>query len=147
MEATRKYKIIYARVEVLDGSFTNLVLGEVEFEMEGPKRHLYLLEIDGMPEFWLTEEEIWERFESEDDSTGLADTFIRSFDGIELPCDYDELVSNLKQGQPADGLLMFLIALVRCPNEEVEQVMRLGIGRYSDEIEVPSKYLCEEEER
>lgn len=147
MEKVHMYRIMNARVEVIGDCFTNLVLGEVEFEKEGEKHFLYLLEVDGYPEFRLSSNNIWECFlNAEDHSDVMEDAFISSFDGVKLPCDYEELIPTLKAWRCADGLLLFLIALVRCPNEAVDEVLKLGIGKYSDMIEPPMKYVNAEED-
>ena len=75
-----------------------------------------------------------------------------SFDGIELSEDYFDIFESIAEtpDAPAVPLIRYMIALIRCSMEEVDGLIRMAVGRYADELEVPmsdkEEYYLEEQE-
>ncbi len=99
------------------------------------------VEVTGIPNFYLTDEDIYEKLVNDDDEDfyeKLEGKFIKEFDGIALG-EYDDIFASIKKnvGNPAASLIRYIILLTRCSMDEVEGIVALAKGKYVDDIEVP----------
>lgn len=118
----------------------------VRFTKDGVTRWLTNSEITGTPNFYLTEEDIFEKLVSQDfDDEVFAEMmercFIDEFEGINLKDDYVELEDELadKSEFPAADLITYIIDVTRCSMEELDAFIAAGTNKYADEIVVPEK--------
>lgn len=113
---------------------------------EEPSRYLELDDVDGIPNFYLSDEELFDfhvNFNSYDDE-GEAKRFVKDFidnlDGFDIPDNYFELFEEFygKQGtNPVTLLLKYIILVARCSDYDVESIIESAIGKYVDEIIIP----------
>lgn len=103
---------------------------------------LNIAEVDGIPNWFLTEKDIFdilieEKFD--DDFTDyLEEHSISKFNGLNVG-EYCDIFSSIKDApdNPAVSLLRYAITLVRCSMEELEGLIDLGKGKYADELDIP----------
>lgn len=64
---------------------------------------------------------------------------ISEFNGIEFDGDCLSTFYNIMEDpdNPAAPLLKYMIALVRCPMEDVDGLVEMAKGKYADELEIP----------
>lgn len=99
-------------------------------------------EVTGIPNFYLTDEDIYEKLVNDDDEDfyeKLEEKFIKEFDGIVLG-EYDDIFASIRKnvGNPAVSLIRYIILLTRCSMDEVEDIVAMAKGKYVDDIEVPA---------
>lgn len=99
-------------------------------------------EVTGIPNFYLTDQDIYEKLVNDDDEDfyeKLEEKFIKEFDGIALG-EYDDIFASIRKnvGNPAVSLIRYIILLTRCSMDEVEDIVAMAKGKYVDDIEVPA---------
>ena len=159
----KRYLIEDAKCGISDGGIAcgpvpGHVVTSVKFSDGEESRWLNLAEVDGMPNVYLTEEEVYEAMIKDDpeDETlteRLEEDYIEGLDGIAFGMDYSETFASIEEepDSPAVPLIKYMIALTRCEMGDVQSLLKLGIGRYADELEIPvsdveEEYLEETEE-
>ena len=112
---------------------------------------LSVVEVDGIPHVFQTDEDIFERLlkedvRDEDFIQYLQGHSISYFDGIEFGFGYEDTFESIADGtdDPAVPLIRYLIALVRCETDETETMIEMAVNRYADELEIPVSDVEEE---
>lgn len=132
------------------GPVEGSVNAAVKFTVDGVSKWLTNSEFTGIPNFYLTDESVFERFMDDDltDEFGeyLDPHYLKEFEGIFLAGEYDMIVKSLEENEnnPASALIRFVIALTRCDNEEIESLIRMGTGHYVEELDIPLSDVEEE---
>ena len=119
------------------------VVVSVQFHCEdGNQYWFHCVEFDGMPSFYITEEDMFDKLIEEDE--GFYDWLnrccaINRFEDIRLSGEYDEIFERMDRmaGHPAIPFLRYVIALVRCGMGEVKELTKMGIGKDAAAINVP----------
>lgn len=110
---------------------------------------LSLVEVMGIPNVTLTDEDIYDRLIADDFSDEFTqfinDHTIESFEGIEIEEGYYSTYSCIQEDpeNPAGPLVKYLVALVRCDMEDVDGLIEMAVGKYADELDIP---VCDSEE-
>ena len=127
------------------------VVASVRFSDGSVTQWISLVEVDGIPNFYLTDKDIFEDlldcdFEDQEFADYLNDHFLDDFNGITFTGEYEDIFISLSEDSdnPAVPLIRYLIALVRCEMDEVEELIDLATGRYVDELDIPISDLEEE---
>lgn len=111
---------------------------------------LTLSELMGIPDAFLTEDDVYEKLINNDFSDEFTDYMnahhIDSYNGIAFEEGYYETFSNIEENpeNPANPVVRYLVSLIRCSMEETEMMIELGKGKYADEIDVPMSDVEEE---
>ena len=60
--------------------------------------------------------------------------------------DYSETFASIAEDPDSSAvpLIKYMIALTRCEMGDVQSLLKLGIGRYADELEIPVSDVHEE---
>lgn len=110
----------------------------VKFNCGGESKWLTNSELAGIPNFYLTNKDIFDKFMKNDfeDDDEIENSFIDEFAGIKLGADYDEIEKELvrKQDNPACKLIGYIIKLTQCDMDDVEPLIKAIEGKYIDEI-------------
>ena len=149
----KRYLIEEAKCDFMENAFDGgLVVSSVKYKCDGESRWLNLDEFNGIPMFFLTDEDYFDRLFDFDISEELVRELednwqIFDFEGIDLD-DYDCLIESMEEDEenPAIPLLRFIVALTRCNAEDVDGLIKSAAGKYADEIPLPVIDLEEDEE-
>ena len=132
------------------------VCAAVDFrEDDGESRLFFLNEFNGMPMFFISEEDFFDKILAEDGEVigKTGKLILQEFEGIrfgKMKYDFESLAEN--EGNPAAALIRYLIALVRSDRDKTAGLIEMAKGRYLDELEIPvsdleQKYLEERGEK
>ncbi len=109
-----------------------------------PSRWIELDEVDGMPIFYLSDEDMFDIHISmdisDDEIEAMEETHIKEFEGISLSTDYSdyyEQFSNDQETNPATKLLRYIILINKSSSEELENLIGLATGKFIDEVDIP----------
>lgn len=125
------------------GPVEGSVNAAVRFTVGEETKWLTNSEFTGIPNFYITEESVFERFMGNDISEEFADylkdKYVSEFDNIHLAGEYDEIITSLKENEenPSAALIRFVIALTRCDHDEVAELISKGTGHFVEEIDIP----------
>ena len=111
---------------------------------------LSAVEVEGMPNCYIHDYDPYDKLieENFDDSEfwdDMESRYIEDFDGICVN-DYDELLNDVieQPENPAGQLLRFMVTLLRCGMDEIDDLVQLATGKFVDEIDVPASDIEEE---
>ena len=119
---------------------------------------LSLVDYDGFPNFYLTDEDVHARIVEEDlddkeFTKYMEDISIYDFDGVSLGGEYVDVFEGLAEdpAKPAVALIRYLINLVSCGEEKVESMIKMATGKFVDDLDIPMsraelEWLEEQEE-
>ncbi len=130
--------------------FGNVVV-TVQFKEGSTTQWLSLVEVEGIPNVYLSDKDIHENlvaedFDDEEFNTYMDEHFINEFDGIAFDVDYSTTFESIADDpeNPAVPLIRYLITLVRCRMDEVDNLIQMASGKYADEIDIPTSDVEEE---
>ena len=133
------------------GPISGNVVATIQFKEGNATQWLSLVEVEGIPNVYLTEKDVFEDLVAEDfEDTEfieyMQEHYIDEFEGIEFDDDYSSTFESITEcpENPAVPLIRFLIALIRCEMDEVNELIELATGRYVDEIDIPVSDVEEE---
>lgn len=129
------------------GPVPEAVTASAQFKKDdGPFMWLTLSEFDGLANFYLTEEDIYDKVQDIDgDDEEFIDKlngeyYINSFDGISFGeyGEYKDIFRSIKENKdnPAANFIMYLVAIVRCGWDELPGLVEAGKGKFADEIDL-----------
>ena len=113
---------------------------------DGPSRYLELDDVDGIPNFYLSDEDLFDfhvnfnSYDDEDEVKRFVKSYIETLDGVAFSGDYNELFEQFYGNQktnPITQLLKYIILVARCSNYDMESIIELAIDKYADEIDIP----------
>lgn len=111
-----------------------------------PCRYLELDDVDGIPNFYLSNEDLFDfhmnfdAYEDEKEVKRFVKDYIEDFDGVNLSGDYTDLFNQLygeQMNNPVTPLLKYVILAARCSDYDIEKIIELATGKYADEIDIP----------
>lgn len=157
----KRYFIKNVRCDITGGGMacgpvSGHVVTSLTIEYDGKTEWLNSIEVDGFPQFNLTEKDIFvslvkEDFDDEEFYAYLDEHYIDEFDGLELGAEYSDIFASLhgNENHPAVALIRYMIDVIRCPMDELENLITLAKGKYIDEVQVPYSEdeieFCEDE--
>ena len=124
------------------GFYPSSVLAMVRYKDEdGKEGYLYCDEFDGIPSFYTSEGDYFDALiqeESEGDIREEKLSLISAFEGIELG-EYEHIFNRINQNRDSKSanLFRYLILLVRCNWENLENYRTLGTNKWIEDIVVP----------
>lgn len=145
----KRYLIENAKCGITDGGIacgpvSGSVIATVKFKEGEKSQYFSLAEVSGFPNFFLTDKDVFDDLIKEDFSdkefeSYMNASYISDFDGLELGGEYEDVCSSIHETpeNPAVPLLRYIIALVRCPMEDVDGLIQMAAGKYADELEIP----------
>lgn len=119
----------------------------IEFQDDISTNWLSMVEIFGIPEFYYSDEDIFEELlkESDDFIEKTEHLIIKEFNGIQLG-EYEDIIKNLRK--PFDendkSLIKLIIAVMRLDYEDTNKLIEDSIGKYSIDINIPNTDLDED---
>ncbi len=147
------YYIEEARCNVNDGvmcacgPFPGDVVASVRFRDRENVRWLSVGEIDGFPDFFLSDEDIYPELCDDNFDEDLEGRVVEKvsgyridrFEGIVFTGDYKDTIDSIQKNpnNPAVPLVRYLLALVRCEMEELDALIAMGTGRFAHELDIP----------
>ena len=143
----KRYFIEEAKCGVSEGGMacgpvSGSVNASVKFRDGGKTFWLTNSEVTGIPNFFLTDKDVFDQLCNDDFSEEfnayMQECFVSDFEGITLG-EYEEVFESIMEDpeNPAIQLVRYLIALTRCKIEEEEGLIELAVGKYIDEVDVP----------
>lgn len=133
------------------GPISGNVVATIQFKDGNATQWLSLVEVEGIPNVYLTEKDVFEDLVAEDfEDTEfieyMQEHYIDEFEGIEFDDDYSTTFESIAEDpeNPAVPLIRYLIALIRCEMDEVNELIERATGRYVDEIDIPVSDVEEE---
>ena len=127
------------------------VVVTIQFKEEGKTQWLSLVEVDGIPNVFLFDKDVHdelvkEDFDNEQFTKYMGDHSIHEFNGIELNGDYRDAFGCIDKDpdNPAVPVVRYLITLVRCDMDDVEELISMAIGKYADELDIPESDVEED---
>lgn len=138
----------------------SVVTTSVKFKNEdGTVQWLTLNEVDGMLSFYLSDEELFDKFlsydEMDEDDEGydelnslVNDEYLTEFEGIELSCEddsdyYMEMFEELEDNY-AVQLLKYAICVSGCVTNKLEELIKAAAGKYIDDVVYDPEDVCTE---
>ena len=138
----KRYLIEDVKCDVLSGGpEVGIVCTAVKYSDGRATKWITNVEVDGLPNFYLTKEDIFDEIMSDDDDEDFqeyrAENFIEEFNGIELG-EYEDIVASLMENEkkPAAALIKYVIAVTRCDMEDMQEMIEAGKGKYADELKI-----------
>lgn len=145
-----RYYIEYAECGVTDGGCacgpgSGNVITTIKYKDDKNKSQwLSLAEVQGTINFYLTDENIYQRLITEDFEDDkfvdyLEKHYITEFDGLKLGGEYEELYASISSNidNPAIPLIRYIVALTRCAEDDMKEIVSLGVGKFIDEVNIP----------
>ena len=114
----------------------------IKFREDGKSKWITMADGEGVPDTYLSDEDQHEIHVNLDANEDLFEEaykyLIHEFNGIDL-CEYSDILDSVTEDQenPASSLIKYLVALIRCKEKEIEGLIKMGIGKYADEVEIP----------
>ena len=138
-------KILEAKCEVTEGGMAcgpvdGHVVATVKYQDSTGIHYLNEVEVQSTPNFYLTEEDKFEEFVTEDFDNEewcdyMDDNFIEEFKGYELDGEYDFIQDTLDDKIGYGLLLRYIVTIVRSDFDEMEEFIEKTVGKNVDEIE------------
>ena len=126
------------------GPVSGNVVASIEFQDDDKVRFLSMVEVFGIPEFYFSEENIYDELleESEDFIDKANSLIINEFNGIELE-EYEDITEELKKpyNEEDKALIKLLIAVVRLDYDEADKLIEESVGKYIKDINIPDTDL------
>ena len=126
------------------GPVSGNVVASIEFQDDDKVRFLSMVEVFGIPEFYFSEENIYDELleESEDFIDKANSLIINEFNGIELE-EYEDIMEELKKpyNEEDKALIKLLIAVVRLDYDEADKLIEESVGKYIKDINIPDTDL------
>lgn len=126
------------------GPVSGNVVASIEFQDDDKVSFLSMVEVFGMPEFYFSEEDIYDELleESEDFIDKANSLIINEFNGIELK-EYEDIMEELKKpyNEEDKALIKLLIAVVRLDYDEADKLIEESVGKYIKDINIPDTDL------
>lgn len=158
----KRYLIETAKCDVTEGGMAcgpvpGNVVATVQFKEGEKSQWLSLVEVMGIPNVYLTDQDIFDKLLAEDDDDEFIEYAnqhqIWDFNGIEFADDYGATLNSFKEqpDNPAIPLIRYLLSLVRCDWDDMDDIIKTASGKYADELSIPTidleedyEYECEE---
>ena len=138
-----RFFIKEVKCELTEGFYPGVVVS-VRFEAEGKELWMSNVEIQSVPNFYLSEKDMFEHMIKDDPNDDeytkwLQDTFLYNYDGLNLEGGYEDIFDGFSgnENNPAVAFIRYIIAVTRCDNEDTQGLIDMAINKYVDELKVP----------
>ncbi len=133
------------------GPVSEHVVVTVKFKKDSTTQWISLVEVEGIPNVYLSDKDIHEElvaedFDDEEFAEYMEEHFISEFNGIEFDVYYSTTFEDIAADpeNPAIPLIRYLISLTRCDMDDVEGLVEMASGKYADELDIPASDVEEE---
>ena len=143
-----------ARIKILEvkceaDCLAEVVNTSIKFDDGNGEKWLSVSEVEGMGSFYISEQDIFDRLnnvgEYDEELQDILDSSPEEFDGVPLKEDYDAVFEYAQENDSdALQLVRYAILVTRCPEEDLQNTICLGEGKFIDEIDVPMSDIEEE---
>ena len=153
----KRYFIENVKCGITDGGMAcgpigGSVVVTAKIKEDGEVKWISLVETMGIPNLFVTDKDVFEHLVKEDfDDNEIGDYinahYVEDFNGIVANDEYGGFFDSIfeEPENPAVPLIKYLIALVRCPMEDVDDLIAMAEGKYADELEnIPVSDIEEE---
>ena len=140
----KRYKIQDVRLGINKGygPLPGAVAVSIEYDDGAGTKWISGSECMGCIDFHLSDRDISgilvARDQTDEDLEVIESTHVDEFDGFQLG-NYDEVLDNIEENpdHPAVPLVKYLMLLVVCSMDDYEGYVKIGTGRFIDEVDVP----------
>ena len=145
----KRFFIEEAKCGITDEGMACSVVATIRFRDDEGIKWLSLVEVEGIPNVYLSDRDLHEKFVSADFDEGFYEYLERftvsDFNGLSFDGDYATTYSSIAEDpdNPAIPLIRYLFTLVRCETDEVPNLIEMARNKYADELEIP---VCDVEE-
>ena len=151
----KKFFIEEAKCDITNGGFacgpvSGNIAVTVKFNDGKDEKWLSLVEVEGIPNFFLANKDVHDDIVKEDIDDNEFTEYLNShaideFEGITLG-EYVDILESISDDpeNPAIPLVRYLIALVRCDRSNEEGLVEMAKGKYADELDIPISDVEEE---
>ena len=145
----KRYFIEEAKCGVVNYGPSGYVVTAVKLSVDGVAQWLYVVDVEGILNVVQTDTDIYDGL-MEDNGDEEFNEYVNAhnieeFEGIEFDGDYFTTFASMYDDpeNPASPLIRYLLTLNACSMEEVDDLVKLAVGKYIDEVDIP---LSDEEE-
>lgn len=143
----KRYFIENVRCDITDGGMAcgpvgGSVVVTAKIKDDGEPKWFSIVEAMGFPNAYVTEKDIFEDlveedFDNKEFTAYCQEHFVDDFNGIKVGSDYSDIFGSIAENSenPAVPLIRYMIAVLRCPMEEVDDLIKMAEGKYADELE------------
>ncbi len=135
------------------GPVSGSVVVTIRFNDGSRSRWFSISEFEGFPNYYLADEDphdllVEEDFDDERFTTFHEEHRIDDFNGLELGDEYRDLFEAIAEDpeNPAIPLIRFAVAMVRCSMDEEEDLIKMAVGKYADELDIPVSDVEDEDD-
>lgn len=139
----KRFLIKEVKCELTEGFYPGVVVS-VRFETEGNDLWMSNVEIQSIPNFYLSNKDMFEHMVKDDPNDDeytkwLQETFLYSYDDLNLEGRYEDIFDGFKgnEDNPAINFIRYIIAVTRCDNEDTQALIDMAINKYVDELDIP----------
>ena len=121
----------------------------IRYKEGNETKWLSLVEVEGIPNCFLTDEDIHEKLVSEDFDDEFTDYLdqhsVGEFNGITFG-EYTDIYYSISQNSenPAIPLIRYLLTLARCDTADEKKLIEMAKGKYANELEIPMSDIEED---
>lgn len=119
------YLIKNAKYDISGGPLDSIVVATVEYEFEKNNMFLSVVDINGIFEFHLSKDDIFELLLNEADDERVEASFISSFNNINL-----ESLEELEDKSDDSLLIKYIIMVLRLDENEANDLVNKSKGNY-----------------
>jgi hypothetical protein len=133
------YFIKNIKYDISGGLFNSIVVTSLEYEKNNESKFLSVVDIEGMFEFHLSDEDIFEILLEDTENEKVEKTYIDSFNGIDL----SELQELTDKFDDDSMLIKYIIMVLRLEVDEADDLIKKTKNKYLTK-EIISKYDYED---
>lgn len=148
-----RYLIKKVECEVVGGGpMPGTVIAAIQYECDGVEKWIHIVEVEGMPNAYIRDDDVFDVLIRDDYDADYVEELERTSEneigGISLTAEgyediFDELHNNEDATEEDKSFIRFILAIVRCDWDIVDELKTAAIGKYTDELDIP---ISEDEE-
>ena len=149
----KRYFIQDAKCDLTGGGFScgpvpSSVVVSVRFNDGTETKWLSVVEVDGVANYFLLDQDVHADLVDEDDATieRIQDYYVHELNGIALDSEYYGTFESMADApkNPVIPLIRYIITLLRCDMDNVAGLINMAKGRFADELDIPMSDVEEE---
>ena len=135
------YKILEVKCEVND--LAMYVVTSIKYYDGIKERWFNLVEIEGMPSVYITNDDIFEKllYAKDDDDEFinlLNNSYVEEFEGVPIAGVYEPTMEYFQKNKGhVVQFVRYAIYITRCDMQDLDEAIQLGVKHNIDEIEIP----------
>ena len=124
------------------GPIEGSVVVTVKIKEDGETKWISMVECMGFPNVYVTDKDVFEDlvkedFKNEEIWEYIKEHYVESFNGIATCAEYGDILDSISEDpeNPAVPLIRYMIAVVRCDYDVLDELIAMAEGKYADELE------------